>query len=175
ALFRAMLAIIVAIIIGTYLFYKSSIRLFLHINRKRKDGYVSLNDVLSLSAIMFRMRSNALLLTIITLVSALAIGLSSLAYIAYYSTEKNARQIVPHHVSVFEVYVAEKFTDRLEKRDITYTMHMIPNLKVNVDITKVLVPGSFDKLDISEDPRLDLTVIVRGQLKVSTFHLEKCY
>src|SRR5699024_1887680 len=79
---------IVAIIIGTYLFYKSSIRLFLHINRKRKDGYVSLNDVLSLSAIMFRMRSNALLLTIITLVSALAIGLSSLAYIAYYSTEK---------------------------------------------------------------------------------------
>lgn len=159
ALFRAMLAIIVAIIIGTYLFYKSSIRLFLHINRKRKDGYVSLNDVLSLSAIMFRMRSNALLLTIITLVSALAIGLSSLAYIAYYSTEKNARQIAPHHFSIFEVDEAEKFTERLEKSDITYTIHMIPILKVNVDITKVLVPGSFDKLDISEDPRLDLTVI----------------
>src|SRR5699024_2994343 len=56
ALFRAMLTIVGSIMIGTYLFYKCSIRLFLHVYRKRKDGYVSLNDVLSLSTIMFRMR-----------------------------------------------------------------------------------------------------------------------
>ncbi|MBJ8193244.1 bacitracin ABC transporter permease, partial [Bacillus cereus] len=82
-LFMAMVFILGTVIIGTLLFYKGSIRFISNIIRKSKGGYLNINEVLSLSSIMFRMKSNALLLTIITTVSALAIGLLSLSYIAY--------------------------------------------------------------------------------------------
>lgn len=51
-----------------------------------------MREVLSLSSIMFRMKTNSMLLTIITTVSALAIGLLSLTYISYYSTEASAEK-----------------------------------------------------------------------------------
>lgn len=78
ALFTAMASILALVIFGTYLFYKTSVRFVFHLIRKKKDGYLNINEVMSLSTIMFRMRSNAVLLTIITTVSALAIGLLSL-------------------------------------------------------------------------------------------------
>ncbi|GJM69231.1 hypothetical protein HMSSN036_14470 [Paenibacillus macerans] len=86
-LFLAMVLILGSVILGTYLFYKGSVSAIFNLVRKAKGGYLSLNEVLSLSSIMFRMKSNALLLTIITTVSALAIGLLSLSYISYYSAE----------------------------------------------------------------------------------------
>ncbi|PAC66754.1 hypothetical protein CGS27_31620, partial [Enterobacter cloacae] len=78
-----------------------------NIVRKRKNGYLAIHEVLSLSSIMFRLKSNALLLTIITTVSALAIGLLSLSYISYYSAEKTAEQQIPSHF----VMGSEKDTD----------------------------------------------------------------
>ena len=87
-LFMAMIFILASVIIGTYLFYKGSVSFIFNIVRKKKNGYLNINEVLSLSSIMFRMKSNAILLTIITTVSALAIGLLSLSYISYYSAEK---------------------------------------------------------------------------------------
>ena len=84
-----------SVIIGTYLFYKGSVSFIFNLIRKKKDGYLNINEVLSLSSIMFRMKSNALLLTIITTVSALAIGLLSLSYISYYSAEKMAKNRLP--------------------------------------------------------------------------------
>lgn len=78
-LFAAMSLILGTVIIGTFLFYKGSVTFISNIIRKSKGGYLNISEVLSLSSIMFRMKSNALLLTIITTVSALAIGLLSLA------------------------------------------------------------------------------------------------
>lgn len=68
----SMITILGSVIIGTYLFYKGSVSFIFHIIRKRKNGYLNIREVLSLSSIMFRMKSNAVLLTIITTVSALA-------------------------------------------------------------------------------------------------------
>ena len=90
----AMIIYISSVIIGTYLFYKGSVRFIFNLIRKKKNGYLKINEVLSLSSIMFRMKSNALLLTIITTVSHLAIGLLSLSYISYYSAEKVSRKLV---------------------------------------------------------------------------------
>jgi bacitracin transport system permease protein len=88
-LFYAMSFILGSVIIGTFFFYKGSVTFISNIIRKSKGGYLNISEVLSLSSIMFRMKSNALLLTIITTVSALAIGLLSLAYISYYSCRKD--------------------------------------------------------------------------------------
>lgn len=89
-LFIVMIFILGSVIVGTYLFFRGSITFLGNVIRKGKGGYLSITDVMSLSSIMFRMKSNALLLTVISTVSALAIGLLSLSYIQYYSAEKSA-------------------------------------------------------------------------------------
>ena len=92
-LFTAMILILGSVIIGTYLFYKGSVSFIFNIIRKKKQGYLNINEVLSLSSIMFRMKSSAVLLTIITTVSGLAIGLLSLSY--YLRLTEKADQIKP--------------------------------------------------------------------------------
>lgn len=117
-LFLAMIRILGSVIVGTYLFYKGSVSFIFNLVRKAKGGYLSLNEVLSISSIMFRMKSNALLLTIITTVSALAIGLLSLSYISYYSTEKTAQQTVPHHFTLLDSKDVDAFEQALKSAGI---------------------------------------------------------
>lgn len=119
-LFAAMIFILGSVIIGTYFFYKGSVSFLFNLIRKRKSGYLNINEVLSLSSIMFRMKSNSLLLTVITTVSAIAIGLLSLSYISYYSAEKTAVLRVPNDFSLAKAEDAEKFKDALDKSNISY-------------------------------------------------------
>lgn len=137
-LFLAMSTILGSVILGTYLFYKGSVSLIFNAIRKSKGGYLSLNEVLSLSSIMFRMKSNALLLTIITTVSALAIGLLSLSYISYYSVDQSAKQHVPNHFTVFEKEDAPKFTQALQKKNIAYTETHREVVRVSADLTQLV-------------------------------------
>ncbi len=46
-------------IIGTYITFKFSVALVLNMIRKSKKGHVNVTDVLSLTRIMFKMKSNA--------------------------------------------------------------------------------------------------------------------
>ena len=112
SLFGTMVFILASVIIGTYFFYKGSVRFVANIIRKNKQGYMNINEVLSLSSMMFRMKSNAMLLTIITTVSALAIALLSLSYISFYSAENSARIGAPDDFSFSEEAQAEEFTER---------------------------------------------------------------
>ncbi|KKO53608.1 ABC transporter permease [Paenibacillus sp. DMB20] len=137
----AMMLILGSVIFGTYLFYKGSVSTIFNMIRKSKDGYLSLNEVLSLSSIMFRMKSNALLLTIITTVSALAIGLLSLSYISYYSAEKSAEQSVPNDFSVLQPADKELFTKALAEQNIAYTEIQREVLQVNADLSGVIGAG----------------------------------
>lgn len=158
-LFYAMITILCSVMFGTYLFYKGSVSFLFYLLRKNQDGYMPLNSVLSVAVMMFRMRSNALLLTIITLISALTISLSSLAYISYHSAEKVAEQMVPHHFSVFNETDMKDFHAMLEDKKITFTTEKMDVLKFNVDVTQALETGSYDNLDIRDDPSLQLVVI----------------
>jgi bacitracin transport system permease protein len=119
-LFGAMAFILGAVILGTYLFYKGSVSFLFNLVRKSKNGYLNINEVLSLSSIMFKMKSNSLLLTIITTVSALAIGLLSLSYISYSSAEKQAEEGIPANFSFGTSKEADLFTDQLTKNGIAY-------------------------------------------------------
>lgn len=137
-LFMAMILILGSVIIGTYLFYKGSVSFLFNAIRKSKGGYLSLNDVLSLSSIMFRMKSNALLLTIITTVSALAIGLLSLSYISYYSAEKSAEQSVPNHFAVADQKDYAAFIQTLTDEDIEFTKTVRDVIQVNADLSDII-------------------------------------
>lgn len=138
ALAIAMISILALVIIGTYLFYKGSVRFLLNLMRKSKKGYLSINDVLSLSSIMFRMKSNALLLTVITTVSALAIGFLCLSYISYYSAEKSAGDYVPNDFSINNTKDAASFKAVLDRKKIAYTEKKIDVIQVKANVKSIL-------------------------------------
>ncbi|MGE6378763.1 FtsX-like permease family protein [Peribacillus muralis] len=137
-LLMAMIFILASVIIGTYLFYKGSVSFIFNIVRKKKNGYLNINEVLSLSSIMFRMKSNAILLTIITTVSALAIGLLSLSYIAYYSAEKMAVTSIPNDFSLTDKKDAEAFKQALSASNIAYAEEKIEVLQIKVNAKNIL-------------------------------------
>ncbi|MCE3201701.1 FtsX-like permease family protein [Paenibacillus sonchi] len=141
-LMTSMIVILGLVIIGTYLFYKGSVSFVFNAIRKSKQGYLTINEVLSLSSIMFRMKSNALLLTIITTVSALAIGLLSLSYIAYYSAGAKAKDNSPHDFGFAQVEAKERFVQALDKAHIKYSeVHMQP-IPMEVDGSQIMEQDS---------------------------------
>jgi bacitracin transport system permease protein len=137
-LFMAMAFILATVIIGTYLFYKGSVSFIFNIVRKKKNGYLNINEVLSLSSIMFRMKSNAILLTIITTVSALAIGLLSLSYISYYSAEKSAQSSIPTDFSMTDKGDADAFKEALSDSKIDYDEKVIDVIQVDVNVKEIM-------------------------------------
>ncbi|WP_042460197.1 FtsX-like permease family protein [Neobacillus dielmonensis] len=137
-LFLAMASILGSVIIGTYLFYKGSVSFIFHLIRKKKGGYLNINEVLSLTSIMFRMKSNALLLTIITTVSALAIGLLSLSYISYYSAEKTAANYVAADFAFVKPDEVEKFKNALHEQHIKYSEKKIEVIQAKANLSHVM-------------------------------------
>jgi bacitracin transport system permease protein len=137
-LFASMITILASVIIGTYLFYKGSVSFIFHLIRKKKNGYLNIKEVLSLSSIMFRMKSNAVLLTIITTVSALALGLLSLSYISFYSAEKNAKLYVPSDFILTDIHDAERFKEVLTAKNLVFTEKKTEVIQVDVNVEKVL-------------------------------------
>ncbi|TCJ03891.1 FtsX-like permease family protein [Cytobacillus praedii] len=146
----AMLFILGSVILGTYLFYKGSVSFIFNLIRKKKDGYLNINEVLSLSTIMFRMRSNALLLTIITTVSALAIGLLSLSFISYYSAEKSAQNNVPSHFALTNKQDAEQLKKALDDNHIKYTEKAIDVIQIGANI-KNIADFNMDGMNFNPD------------------------
>jgi bacitracin transport system permease protein len=165
-LFLAMIFILASVIIGTYLFYKGSVRFILNIIRKSKNGYLTINNVLSLSSIMFRMKSNALLLTIITTVSGLAIGLLSLSYISYYSAEKTAENYVPNNFSITNTKDADQFTDALSKNNIQFTEKKIEVIQVSANLDSIL-ESKLDESAMKSSDELPIPVISEKSVKMN--------
>nr|WP_221401462.1 ABC transporter permease [Paenibacillus phyllosphaerae] len=134
-LMMAMIFILAAVIVGSYLFYKGSVSFIFNAIRKSKNGYLSIGEVLSLSSIMFRMKSNALLLTVITTVSALAIGLLSLSYISYYSAETQSQSDVPNDFTFANAAEKDRFLAELDASKIAYTVIHREPIFVEMDIS----------------------------------------
>lgn len=147
-LLGAMLFILGSVIVGTYFFYKGSVSFIFNLIRKSKKGYLTIKEVLSLSSIMFRMKSNALLLTVITTLSALAIGMLSLSYISYYSAATMAKNSVPNDFSFYKSEWFNEYTTALASEGIAYKENVLEPVLVNVD-AKSFIKG--DLLDIQSD------------------------
>ncbi|WP_339216502.1 ABC transporter permease [Ornithinibacillus sp. FSL M8-0202] len=158
-MFIVMLVILGSVIIGTYFFYKGSVRFLFNLIRKKENGYLSVNKVLSLSSIMFRMKSNSLLLTVITTVSALAIGLLSLSYISYYSAEKTAKETVVYDFSVPNEEHAEEFTTLLEESQIDYHQTTIKMVAANADLSNVVDTNLAEMNTIGDDGQIPVIIV----------------
>ena len=150
-LMMSMLFILASVIIGTYLFYKGSVSFIFNMIRKNRKGYLSINEVLSLSSIMFRMKSNALLLTIITTVSALAIGLLSLSYISYYSAASTAKNSVPNDFTFSKAETKNTFVTELNNQQIAYKETYREPVMLKFDISQILTSDSMIARDMNDD------------------------
>lgn len=167
-LLLAMIYILASVIIGTFLFYKGSVSFIANIVRKRKNGYLAIHEVLSLSSIMFRLKSNALLLTIITTVSALAIGLLALSYISYYSAEKNAEQQIPAHFVMGSEKEAATFTRALSDKHIAYDQKQVKVIQAKFDAKKIM---DSELKNMKNDPGV-LTLPVISEKNAPNIHVE---
>ena len=119
-LYLQMIVILVSTIVGTFLFFRYSVSLMMNAIRAKKSGHLNVADVLAVTPIMHRMKGNSKSLTLITLLTGLAVGIMSLSYIAYYSSEENARQAAPYDYILLNNKGTE-FINQLEHAGIEFS------------------------------------------------------
>ncbi|MCG1009786.1 FtsX-like permease family protein [Salinicoccus sp. ID82-1] len=137
------------VIIGTYITFKFSIAFILNMIRKSKKGHVNVTDVLSLTSIMFKMKSNAFLLTMISIVSALSVGLMSLSYITYYSTGSMVENSTPHDYIFEDAEGLSFYDDLLAREGIEHETFELPAMEYNVE-TKGAISADLELMDMDD-------------------------
>ncbi|WP_232019931.1 FtsX-like permease family protein [Ureibacillus thermosphaericus] len=126
-----MLLILGSTILGTYLFFRYSVALIMNLIRKSKKGHLKITDVLGVTTIMHRMKGNASSLTLITVLTGLAVGIMTLSYISYYSSESNAKQSSPFDYILLNNN-GNEFLEQLKAEGIEYEKTTFHISNVNI-------------------------------------------
>lgn len=137
-LVRRMVIVLATTIGGTFLIFRYSVALLINLWRTRKNGHVSRGDVVALLPIMHRMKSNAKSLTLIAVLTAVSLGINTLAYIAYYSAEKMVINDIPADFVVVSER-ADAFEELLKESDIAYSRADFEYVWRNFDTAALLV------------------------------------
>lgn len=104
---------------GTFLVFRFSVAFILNSIRLKKNGHLTVRDVLALTPIMHRMKGNAKSLTLITVLTGVSLGVTTLAYISYYSSEASAYSRVPGDYVLLEDR-GQEFLKKLEDNHIVF-------------------------------------------------------
>ncbi|MGE7113205.1 FtsX-like permease family protein [Lysinibacillus sp. NPDC047702] len=118
-LFVNMMIILATTIGGTFLVFRFSVAFIMNSIRLKKNGHLTVLDVLALTPIMHRMKSNAKSLTLITVLTGVSLGITTLSYIGYYSSESSAFSRVPGDFILLEDN-GQEFLKELEESNISY-------------------------------------------------------
>ncbi len=163
-------------IIGTYITFKFSVAFIFNMIRKSKGGHVNVNDVLSLTSIMFKMKSNAFLLTLISVVSALSMGLMSLSYISYYSVDKTVESQIPEDYIFYDEEGLHYSEEMLQEEGVGYEIVERPLIEyevkdegaVDIDRDQAGHTGQRDmKLNVVSDESVDEVDVGENQTVVT--------
>ena len=136
-LVRRMATVLFVTIFGTFLIFRYSVALIINIWRTKKNGHVSSGDVIALLPIMHRMKSNAKSLTLIAVLTAVSLGINTLAYIAYYSIEKEVRNNFPSDFIVVNDK-ADEFEALMKEEGIDYTRKNYEYIEMSFDFPALL-------------------------------------
>lgn len=132
ALLFLMLIVLASTILGTYLVFHTTISWILFIFRKRKNGNLGLYNSLSVAPLMHRMKGHANSLTIITILSAMAITMISLSYSLYYSTEQDVRMSMPFDFTMENMpEEGVRIAGQLEEAQIAFDHHQVNAIRFN--------------------------------------------
>lgn len=132
-----MIIILVTTIGGTYLIFRFSVSFIMNLVRLKKNGHLRPVDVLAVTPIMHRMKGNAKSLTLITVLTAVSLAITTLSYIAYYSVDTLAYQKVPADYIITNDKM-DSFLKDLKKEDIDYRMKTYEVYTVEVPMEEIL-------------------------------------
>lgn len=130
---------------GTFLVFRFSVAFIMNSIRLKKNGHLTVRDVLALTPIMHRMKSNAKSLTLITVLTGVSLGVTTLAYISYYSSEASAYSRVPGDYVLLEDR-GKEFLKKLEDNHIAFD---------KIDYRLQSVSASFSQLLSKEQQNKD--------------------
>lgn len=136
-LFLTMILILATTIGGTYFVFRYSVSFLLNLFRLRKKGHLNLADVLAVTPIMHRMKGNAKSLTLITVLTAVSLAITTLSYISYYSAGSTAFNQVPaDYIAVDGQETA--FLQALDEKGIAYTKKQFDLTNAQMDMAEFL-------------------------------------
>lgn len=171
-LFLHMIIILGSTVLGTFLFFRYSVSLIMNLIRAKKSGHLKVRDVLAVTPIMHRMKGNSKSLTLITVLTGLAVGIMSLSYISYYSAGEKARQISPYDYILLNNQGTE-FIDQLEREGIEFEQDTYQISNVRLDISD-LVSNQLKELTlVSGDSETTVVSLNDFQQVAPTVQLEK--
>lgn len=167
-----MLSILGSTIIGTFFVFRFSVAFLMNLIRTQKRGHLSIEDVLSLSPIMHRMKSNAMSLTTITVLSATALGILCLSYISYYSASSMAKQNIPFDYVLLNDQ-GQQFVEELKKKNIKYNETTIELLDVEIDTSDLFVSDIPSGLSVMTKSMMPVAKLSDAQKMIPDLKLEE--
>lgn len=139
---------LIALIIGTHLFFRSVTVYLLKLSKRNKSRYYKGTRLIETSQLLHHIRGNARTFTVIALLSAATISFFGAAYSGYYSNEKNAKEVVPFSYS--HLSKTQEFDAKVENIIKDDKNHPV---KAQLDIPVIEVEGELSfQLDYEMSP-----------------------
>lgn len=165
AIFFMALVILFLTIVGAYFFFRSSVSLIFKTLKKRKKGNVTVTDVVFTSSIMHRMKKNAFSLTMIGIISAITIGILSLAGLGYTSEQKNVNLTSPYEYTYFNQQKANEFETALKEKGISYKKYTQHLVNVPLKAKNAQLGGFIEDIAIVRDSELEGFHVKPGEVQ----------
>lgn len=139
---RNFFGIIMLMVMGSYLLFHSASGLFVHLLQNKKAAYYKWKNLLTLTQLKSRLRSNAIILTVISILNGVTIVAFGFAITMYYNTMQTLKDHVPfsYQFEVTDISIDEKMNAILmgnKEHPVLF----------NEKFEYMMVPGQVDDLD----------------------------
>lgn len=139
---------LIALVIGTHLFFRSVTVYLLKLSQRNKSRYYRGTRLIETSQLLYRIRGNARTFTVIALLSAATISFFGATYSGYYGNEKNSKEVVPFSYS--HLSKGQDFDSKIENIIAEDNKHPI---KAQLDIPVIKLKGKLSfRLDYEMNP-----------------------
>lgn len=133
--FLIVAVVLFSVIFGTFLLFKATIEWLMGLYREHASGYYSFANMLSVSTMMYRIKANARVLTLITILSATTLVAVGVTYSSYYNTKADARSIQPYDYTLHSKNAAQDFMEVLSELDIQSNRYVYHIVKHSADLS----------------------------------------
>lgn len=133
--FLIVAVVLFSVIFGTFLLFKATIEWLMGLYREHASGYYSFANMLSVSTMMYRIKANARVLTLITILSATTLVAVGVTYSSYYNTKADARSMQPYDYTLYSKKAAQEFMDVLDELDIQSNRYVYHIVKHSADLS----------------------------------------
>ncbi len=133
--FLIVAVVLFSVIFGTFLLFKATIEWLMGLYREHASGYYSFANMLSVSTMMYRIKANARVLTLITILSATTLVAVGVTYSSYYNTKADARSMQPYDYTLHSKKAAQEFMDVLDALDIQSNHYVYHIVKHSADLS----------------------------------------